>query len=99
MIKYHLTNRAVEDLSSIWNYTFDEWSESQTDKYYQFLIDTFQEITENPKVGKKYAGIRSDLYRLRVTRHIIFYRIIDKDKIGITRILHERMDLENQIKE
>lgn len=99
MIKYYLTNKAVEDLSNIWNYTFDEWSERQADKYYQELIDSFREITENPNVGKNYAEIRSDLYGLRVTRHIIFYRIINKDKIEITRILHKRMDLKNRIKE
>lgn len=99
MIKYYLTNKAVEDLSNIWNYTFEEWSDIQADKYYQELLDSFQDITENPKIGKNYTGIRSDLYGLRVTRHIIFYRIIDKDKIEITRILHERMDLKNRIKE
>ena len=32
MAKYHLTNQAVQDLSDIWNYTFDNWSEEQADK-------------------------------------------------------------------
>lgn len=34
MFNYELTNKAHEDLNEIWNYTFDEWSEEQTDKYY-----------------------------------------------------------------
>lgn len=33
MASYVLTNKAVEDLSSIWEYTFDTWSERQADKY------------------------------------------------------------------
>ena len=33
MAKYKLTNKAVEDLSDIWNYTFDHWSERQADFY------------------------------------------------------------------
>lgn len=33
MPKYILTNKAVEDLSTIWNYTFEVWSETQADKY------------------------------------------------------------------
>ena len=31
MAKYHLTNRAVEDLSNIWEYTVDTWSERQAE--------------------------------------------------------------------
>ena len=33
------TNKAREDLLKIWNYTFDTWSESQADKYYEEIID------------------------------------------------------------
>jgi toxin ParE1/3/4 len=29
MANYYLTNKAVEDLSEIWYYTYDEWSEKQ----------------------------------------------------------------------
>jgi len=38
MAKYHLTNKAVLDLSEIWNYRYDLWSEKQTKKYYNFLL-------------------------------------------------------------
>ena len=41
MAEYRLTNQAVEDLNEIWNYTFDEWSEEQADKYYEMLIRFF----------------------------------------------------------
>lgn len=33
MAKYNLTKKAVEDLTKIWNYTFDTWSENQADAY------------------------------------------------------------------
>ncbi len=39
MAKFRLTNKAVEDLAGIWNYTFDTWSENQADKYYKTLLD------------------------------------------------------------
>ena len=39
MAKYKLTNKAVDDLTQIWNYTLDKWSESQADKYYYMLLD------------------------------------------------------------
>jgi toxin ParE1/3/4 len=39
MAKFKLTNKAVKDLSEIWNYTFDTWSESQADKYYKLILN------------------------------------------------------------
>jgi toxin ParE1/3/4 len=97
MANYYLTNKAVDDLSKIWNYTFDNWSEQQADKYYQMLLDNCKEIAENPNIGKNYEGIVSQLFGHRTGRHIIFYRKVNKSKVEITRILHEQMDLEHRI--
>jgi len=99
MASYFFTNKAVEDLTEIWNYTFEEWSEQQADKYYQLLIDNCNEITQNPALGKNYDGIMTALSGVKVARHIIFYRKIGSDEIEITRILHEHMDLKSRIKE
>ena len=44
MAKCHFSNKAVEDLSTIWIYTFDIWSEIQADLYYEMLINSCQEI-------------------------------------------------------
>lgn len=97
MAEYKLTNKAVEDLSIIWNYTYEVWSEKQADKYYDELISHCQEISENPDLGKKYDGISKHLLGLRTNRHIIFYRTTGENYIEITRILHERMDLKKRI--
>ncbi len=97
MAEYKLTNKAVEDLAGIWEYTFDKWSEKQADRYYKMLLDNCQDIANNPELGKNYQGIASELFGLKVNRHIIFYRKLDNKPIEITRILHERMDLKNRI--
>lgn len=39
MAKYLLTNKAVEDLSKIWDYTYEVWSENQADRYYTLMLD------------------------------------------------------------
>jgi len=96
---YKLTHKAVEDLTGIWNYTVEKWSEKQADKYYRLLIDNFDEISKNPGLGKSYSDIIENILGFRVGRHIIFYRIIQSNKIEILRILHEKMDLKNRIKE
>ena len=38
MPKVRYSNKAVEDLTSIWEYTFSEWYESQADEYYEMLF-------------------------------------------------------------
>ena len=97
MSSYYLTNEAVQDLSNIWFYTVDAWSEEQADKYYEMLLTSCSNIADNPTVGKNYHKITKDLFGFRANRHIIFYRIITPIQIEITRILHEQMDLENRI--
>lgn len=100
MAKYHLTNKAVEDLADIWNYTFDEWSERQADEYYGMLITSCQKIATNPGLfGKRYDEIVDGLRAFKVGKHLLFYRILDDGDVEIIRILHERMDLRNRMGE
>lgn len=40
MVKFYLTNKAVEDLGDIWNYRVKTWSENQAEIYYSLLIDS-----------------------------------------------------------
>ena len=99
MAEFKLTNKAVEDLSNIWDYTFENWSENQADKYYEDLILKCQNIAEKPNSGRYYDRISKQLLGIKVNRHIIFYRTIGVNYVEITRILHERMDLKRRIAE
>jgi toxin ParE1/3/4 len=97
MAKYNLTNKAVDDLAKIWDYTFNQWSEQQADKYYEMLISNCEEIANTPDFGRTYDGITSNLLGIKANRHIIFYRIVENNEIEITRILHGRMDMKKRI--
>ena len=99
MAKYNLTNKAIHDLSEIWSYTYDTWSDFQADKYYHQLLECCQKLADNPQMGRKYDNILKKLQGFKANRHIIFYRISGKDEIEIVRILHEKMDLKNRIRE
>jgi toxin ParE1/3/4 len=99
MAKYKITNKAVDDLTQIWNYTFNKWSENQSDKYYYMLLDNFNELANNPDLGKNYSAVTENLLGFRAGRHIFFYREIEENEIEITRVLHEQMDLKTRIKE
>ena len=99
MANYELTNKAVEDLTRIWEYTIEKWSEQQADRYYKLLLDSCNDIANNPEIGKNYEGITNDLFGLKTSRHIIFYRERIDQPIEITRILHGKMDLKSRITE
>lgn len=99
MGSYFLTNKAVEDITKIYEYTYEFWSEKQADIYYEELINFFQLLCENPYIGKNYTEIRFDVYGFTANKHIIFYRILNPAEIEIERILGAEMDLKNRIKE
>ena len=48
MPKLKFTNNAVQDLSDIWSYTAETWSESQADKYYKLII--FYRVLEDQSI-------------------------------------------------
>lgn len=97
MAKFHLTNLAIEDLSNIWEYTFDTWSEKQADKYYNKHLLSCNEIAKKPKMGKQYDIVTKGILGFKSEEHIIFYSIISKNEIEVIRILHGVMDLKNKI--
>ena len=58
MAKFLLSNKAVEDLSKIWDYTYGVWSENQADEYFELLIKNCQEISKSPNIGKTMATLK-----------------------------------------
>ena len=99
MTKVILRQEAIDDLNSIWDYTFEEWSEKQADKYYATVKMACNGIGDIPDIGKEYYGINKNLLGLKSGKHIIFYQQVSNNRIEIIRILHERMDLKNRISE
>jgi toxin ParE1/3/4 len=96
MAKFKLSNRAVEDLAGIWDYTFDKLSEKQADKYYDLLIASCQDLANNPEFGKNYEIGIEGVFGFKSGEHIIFFIELQKNEIEIVRILHGMMDLKNK---
>ena len=99
MCNYFLTKKAIEDLSKIWDYTFEVWSESQADKYYFELLNDCNELSKNSNLGKNYTEIKKEIFGYKSGQHLIFYRVLNLNEIEIIRILHSGMDLKNRIKD
>jgi len=98
MANYSFTEQAVNDINNIWNYTYEQWSEKQADKYYNELLKKCEMLANSPVTGREYFKLFADLRGFKVNKHIIFYRQIDQSSIEIERILHERMDLKNKLR-
>ncbi len=95
MAKFYFTNKAVDDLNQIWNYTLEAWSENQADLYFNLIMNSCKELSLNPLIGKSYEIIDSSILGFNTGKHIIFYRILTDSEIEIVRILHGMMDLKN----
>jgi len=97
MAKFSFTNRALDDLIEIWDYTVEQWSENQAQTYYSLIMATCLDLANNPQLGKSYDIISKNLLGYKCGEHIIFYQEIVKNEIEIARVLHGMMDLKNKI--
>ncbi len=97
MANYHLTNLAVIDLTDIWEYTIETWSETQADKYYSSLLNSCNDLAKNPSLGKRYDILTHGVLGYKSGEHIIFYIVISTNEIEVARILHAMMDLKSKL--
>ena len=97
MSNYKIRGKAIEDLESIWLYTLDTWSEKKANNYYKLIIQEIELIAGNKSIGISIQNIRNGYYFSRVKSHVIFYVITDK--LEVVRILNQKMDIDNKLKE
>ena len=97
MAKFSFTNRALDDLIEIWDYTVEQWSENQAQTYYNLIMASCMDLANNPQLGRSYNIISQNLLGYKCGEHIIFYQETVKNEIEIARVLHGMMDLKNKI--
>ena len=97
MVKFSFTNKALDDLIEIWDYTVEQRSENRGEKYYNLIIASCTDLANNPHLGETYNIISQNLLGYKCGEHIIFYQEIVKNEIEIARVLHGVMDLKNKI--
>ena len=76
-----LSRKAVEDLSRIWEYTIQIWSETQADKYYFMLLGVCQDLANGKVTARQYSEIHAEIFGTRAGQHIIFFRYVGKSTI------------------
>ena len=93
-----ITKMAVSDLAEIWLYTVEKWSVEQADRHYNLIFEEINYICKNTNTGKSMEHVRKGYRASKVKSHLIFYRVLN-DTVEVIRILHERMDTENILKD
>ncbi len=88
---YSLRQQALNDLESIWLYSYQEWGVEQADQYIRSLLYRFAWLAENPQLGKQRAEIKPGYHCFPEGMHLIFYKIT-QDGIDIIGIPHQNMD-------
>ncbi|WP_159472862.1 type II toxin-antitoxin system RelE/ParE family toxin [Dyadobacter sp. 3J3] len=97
MTNYKLTNLAVYDLEKIWEYTVEEWSLSQAEKYINGLLISFDLIGTGRIKGKSIDQVREGYKKALYRKHYIFFRLSSNQVVEIIRILHITMDVNTHL--
>jgi toxin ParE1/3/4 len=88
---YKLSNLAVEDFATIFEYTLLNFGTIQADIYTDHLETTFGLLSHSPLIGYDCPQIGEGVRRHDHQKHAIFYRLREQD-VFIIRILHQQMD-------
>ena len=99
-MKYKISIKANEDIEEIWLYTTQTWSISQADRYFNLIMDEIEYIAKYPLQGRDYGHIRKSYRCSKVKSHLIFYKYtVGEESVEIIRILHQKMDIEERLKQ
>lgn len=91
MRQYRLTPAARQDLSSIWDFTAENWDVHQAETYIREMQAAIERVTADPDRGRSRGEIRLEYRSYAIGSHTIFY-LPRADGIDVIRILHQRMD-------
>ena len=97
-LPYVISFRAITDIEEIWLYTVEKRSVDQANRYYNLIFEEINYICKVPDCGKQVDYIRIGYRVSKVKSHLIFYKVVN-DMVEIIRVLHQRMDVENQLKD
>lgn len=98
MAKLLLTERALDDLQDIYDYSLTEWGETTALKYIQAFEDAFSLLGGNKgllKINRK-ISLRFTVYYIQ--KHCVICDVVE-DTIFVLTIRHTSMNLLERLKE
>ena len=88
---YRLNPLAKQDVRKIYKFTKKNFGQTQADKYYNQLFDTFEKLDKGHINGKDYDIAHPKAKGYRIESHVVFFLRSGKNT-EIIRVLHKSMD-------
>ena len=96
-MEFRISKKALEDIDAIWMYTRKQWSVNQANRYYRLIYQEIHYICEDLESGKNIDEIKPGYWQAKVKSHLIIYRKGEDGILEIVRVLHQMMDIPNQL--
>ncbi len=93
MSNYSISEKAINDINTIWIYTAENWSVEQANRYYNLIFDEIEFIANNFETIKDFGHVRKGYRYSKVKSHLIFCKKTKNNEIEVIRVLHEKMDV------
>jgi toxin ParE1/3/4 len=85
-----LSVKARQDFVDILRYTGEHWGHAQLEAYRDKLSAALGAISRNPQLGSRRDDLPMSHRAYWVGSHVVVYRIM-AERLGVVRILHQRM--------
>ena len=96
--KIRLTDRSLNDLSAIQNFSIEQWGNRVANKYIQAIEDSLLLIQCNPDLLQHVEGFPDSLLFYRVKKHVlVFYR--QDNIVVLVTVIHSSMDIPSRLAE
>jgi len=93
---YALRKLAVDDLEAIWVYTVEQWGVEQAEGYLTSLFSCFEDLAENPQLGRQRDEVKAGYRSFPQGRHVVFYLVVPAG-IEVIGIVHQSADVETHL--
>lgn len=90
------TLAAEEDLINIWSYTCETWGERQAEQYLDSFSNTFKQLLHTPEMARLRTEFRPPV-RIHPHRHHLIIYMADHSEVNVIRVLHECVNIEDQL--
>ncbi len=98
MNSFELSAKAKFDLKNIARYTHKRWGRAKRNIYLKQLDDCFHLLANKPSIGLDMSFIKQGYRKFPQSSHMIIFKLANKNKITIIRILHHKMDVKLNLK-
>jgi toxin ParE1/3/4 len=94
----HLTDRALQDLISIEDYSILTFGKRVANKYISDIEAALQRISDNPEILREEPNFHECLYFYRVNKHLLVCDV-QAATIFVLTLLHANMDIPQRLNE